>query len=487
MPEQPAGFDPREAERLDRAIDRIVAGAAPDWTGDPQLDRLVALAARLHHELPRDLPDPAFRARLKDDLTGRIPLVQPVSRRPIASRYLPVYGSLAAVFLVALVVGALAFWPEDDEPGRRSANTTLMQATIATTVTAFSPPVETVPADVETQAAEPTTSSTTALRVPSATTAPAPTSAPSPTDVPAPSPTAPPNATESPAPGSATVLQARLPGIDPATVEEGPVPAAGGGGEGPSTDVTYVMDVTAPSLATSSTVYRLTPPAADPVEFCRDLAAKAGIPDDDVRATDESGRTEVFAGEPGAGVVYWRPDAGVFQVSSVQDGGAEALDPDAIAARALGWLESIGYPVASLGSPRVDDFGDLFQVDIPLDGLPTPGVGHPLGVTLMVHRDGTLAEAHGYWLAVDGADPVSLVSVEDAWSEVTSGGGYWRDGGMSSGGGEFRAENARLSSVLTRAGSDLVLQPVIEFSGTFTTKDGGSSAPVSVFVKATGD
>lgn len=486
MPDQPASFDPRRAEQLDQAIDQILAGGTPPVSGDPQLDRLVAFAARLHRDLPRDLPDPAFRARLKDDLTGRIPIVQPATRRRFALTRLPIYGSLAAVFVLAMAAGVMAIWLDGrDEPPTQVANTTLMSATASPTNPADAPAIAPGFGDVVTRTAEVTIAATTAMLLPTATLAPAATAEPSPTVGEAPSATAPPEPTTPPAPASATLALASLPAIDPATIEHGPVPAADGGGPGPSAGVTYVMDAAAPTLAASSTAYHLSPPAEDPVDFCRALAERAGIPTDDVHAIDASGRTEVFAGEPGAGTLYWRPDAGVFQYSGAATPGDDEITPDAVAERAGAWLDAIGYPTASLGEPRIDDFGDLWLVDFPYAGLPTPGVGYPLGVTVMLGKDGTVTEARGYWLATTAQESVPLVSVGDAWKAVTDGEGYWRDGGMSSAGGEFRADAVRLSSVLTNSGGDLVLQPVVEFSGTFTAPD-GSSAPISVFVQAAG-
>lgn len=486
MPEQPASFDPRRAEQLDQAIDQILAGGTPPASGDAQLDRLVALAARLHRDLPRDLPDPAFRARLKDDLTGRIPIVQPAARRTFALTRLPIYGSLAAVFVLAIAAGVMAIWLDGrDEPPTQIANTTLMSATVSPTSPADASTTATGFGDVVARTAEATMSATTALLLPTATLAPATTAEPSPTVGEAPPATAPPEPATPPAPASATVALASLPAIDSATIEQGPVPAADGGGPGPSADVTYVMAATATTLAASSTVYHLSAPAEDPVDFCRALAERAGIPTDDVHATDASGRTEVFAGEPGAGTIYWRPDAGVFQYSGAATPGDDEITPDAAADRADAWLDAIGYPTAPLGEPRVDDFGDLWLVDFPYAGLPTPGVGYPLSVTVMLGKDGTVTEARGYWLVTTGQESVALVSVADAWKAVTEGGGYWRDGGMSSAGGEFRADSVRLSSVLTNSGDGLVLQPVVEFSGAFTAPD-GSSAPISVFVQAAG-
>ena len=240
MPEQPASFDPRRAEQLDQAIDQILAGGTPPASGDAQLDRLVALAARLHRDLPRDLPDPAFRARLKDDLTGRIPIVQPAARRTFALTRLPIYGSLAAVFVLAIAAGVMAIWLDGrDEPPTQIANTTLMSATVSPTSPADVSTTATGFGDVVARTAEATMSATTALLLPTATLAPAATAEPSPTVGEAPPATAPPEfattppeSATPPAPASATVALASLPAIDSATIEQGPVPAASGASRG---------------------------------------------------------------------------------------------------------------------------------------------------------------------------------------------------------------------------------------------------------------
>lgn len=486
MPEPPIDIDPRQAERLDRAIDQIIAGGNLPASGDARLDPLVALAARLHRDLPRDLPDPAFRSRLKDDLTGRLPIIQPATPRVSPFSRLPIYGSLAAVFVLAVAAGVMAVWLGGrDESPTTATSAKLMQVTAVATTHVLAPASATGSGSVVTRTAESTVTITAALLLPTATIAPVGTAAPTVTPEPPAAPSAQPTQpTQPPAQASATVLRASLPAIDAATIEHGPVPAADGGGPAPSSGVTYFLDAEPASLGDSVTVYHLSPPAEDPVTFCRDLAAKAGIPTDDVHAADASGRTEVFAGTPDSGSLYWRPDAGVFQFSSAATGGQDDLRPDAIAERAAAWLDAIGYPTAMLGGPHIDDFGDLWQVSYAYAGLPTPGIGYPLGVSVMLQDDGTVAEARGYWLAADSQETVELVSVADAWDSVTHGGGYWLDGGISSAGGEFHADAVTLASVLTNTGGDLVLQPVVKFSGTFIASD-GTTASISVFARAT--
>ena len=50
---------PESSERLDRAIDRLIAGAPLSRLDDPELDALLRVAERLRRELPGTLPEPA--------------------------------------------------------------------------------------------------------------------------------------------------------------------------------------------------------------------------------------------------------------------------------------------------------------------------------------------------------------------------------------------------------------------------------------------
>ena len=470
MSEQPIGFDPHQADQLDQAIDQIIASGASSASGDTQLDSLVALAALLQHDLPRDLPDPAFRSRLKAELIDRPVRISPVPKpHPWFSRNLRVYGSVAAILVLALVAGMVAFWPDRQESPSVAIGVKSVETASALTQQPAGGATETGPVVAANQTAD---AETATIAVFSSTETP----------VPGGSETTP-QPTKPAGPERATAFLAILPGVNATTVEQGPAPASEGGGPGPTGGVTYVMNATATALAASAIVYHLSPPSEDPVTFCREVARKAGIPADDVRATDLSGRVEVLAGVPGASVLYWRPAAGVFQLSSNTAPGGGVLSPTLLGDSARSWLADIGYPVSALGESSVAERDGLWQVAFPLAGVPVPDLGYPLGVTVMLQRDGTVAEAYGYWLTIDYEESVDLRSVTDAWQMVTHGDGYWRDGGLSAGGGEFRAESVHLGAILTDAGKDLVLQPVIEFAGVFTASD-GTTAPIKVYAQA---
>jgi hypothetical protein len=117
--------------------------------------------------------------------------------------------------------------------------------------------------------------------------------------------------------------------------------------------------------------------------------------------------------------------------------------------------------------------------------MPEIGLGHPLGVTIFVNDDGAITEASGYWLRIKNADSAQLLPADDIWQAVSSGHGLWTGGGIVTAGGEFRADTIQLTYFLTRDPSgDLVLQPVVQVTGDFTTADGLSTARISCFIQA---
>src|SRR5690606_8931441 len=97
-------------DRLNRAIDRLTSRQPVPVFEDAELAELVELAGRLHNELPSDLPDPAFRGALREQLADPGPrLVE--SRSPAATRRFPLAmagGAIAAVLVVAVAVGLVA-------------------------------------------------------------------------------------------------------------------------------------------------------------------------------------------------------------------------------------------------------------------------------------------------------------------------------------------------------------------------------------------
>ena len=94
--------DTERYDRLDKSLDDVTAGGQPSSTGDAEVDRLARFAPDL-----MDLPDPAFKERLRAELFLRAPLIHRLrlwltgGRRPQL-----LAGGLSLAVLVAVVAGA---------------------------------------------------------------------------------------------------------------------------------------------------------------------------------------------------------------------------------------------------------------------------------------------------------------------------------------------------------------------------------------------
>ena len=279
-----AGSD--STERLNAAIDRMLAGGPSSVANDPELRALLQLAARLRDELPPDLPDPAFRSGLKQQLTASRPVVVPRTRAALPARFpwVAAVSAIAAVMLAAVSVGTLGIWLGDDagNPTRVTelADVSADQLTATTlgiaTMTAESNPAITLDATSpdgpsNTTASQPTgvtppaTEPTPATEPPSETT-PA-TAAPTTRTVEVTSTS---EATESPS-------LAAVPPVDDQHVEQGPQPASDGGSGPPASDVSYLLATELPDLDDDAEVYRLVPPSVDPETFVTTMAEMMGM------------------------------------------------------------------------------------------------------------------------------------------------------------------------------------------------------------------
>lgn len=487
-------------ERLNSAIDRMLNGGPPPILNDPELQDLLQLAALLHNELPDDLPDPAFRLNLKQQLTTTYPIPVAVHRQrvaaPVRFPWVAAVSAIAAVMLAAISIGSLAIWLDndsDDSPGFREvavfsadqltattigistttaeANLGNPTATIAATapndrsrMTTIPPAGDEPETAVATSGTEPTTIATATIPVASTRS----------TD---------PTATSDPTTGPSL---AAVPPVDAEHVEQGPRPAADGSSGTPAADVTYVLETSLPDLGDDAHVYRLAPPEIDPEVFVERVANELGMVGDIV-VDAPMGRTVYHLFDDDRGSFHWTPETGAFTISMTSTTTGASMPFDQVVVAATDWLTEIGYPVDQLATDvRAEPMGNAaWRLDARYDSMPEIGLGHPLGVTVYINADGTISEVSGYWLEVKEVDSAHLHSADAIWQAVSSGNGYWTGGGIVEGGGEFRVDAMQITYLLTRDPSgDLVLQPVVETSGEFTTADGLSSARVSCYVQA---
>jgi hypothetical protein len=87
-------------ERLSQALDGLIAGKAPESTGDAEVDRLVDVASGLS-----GLPDPGFKAQLKAELCPRDRWFSWIGRGAMTAKLRQIYrGPLVRVPIAAVAV-----------------------------------------------------------------------------------------------------------------------------------------------------------------------------------------------------------------------------------------------------------------------------------------------------------------------------------------------------------------------------------------------
>jgi len=484
-------------ERLNSAIDRMFAGGPAPVLNDPDLHELLQLATRLRHELPNDLPDPAFRLGLEQQLTASGPVALPRTRAAAPTRFpwVAAVSAMAAVLLAAVSVGTLGIWLGNDSGGPSNetnlagVNADQLTATTLGFATTTVNAIPTAPEMIPTTTAPGGPSSMTTIQPSSEPTESVEPSDPTePATEPTATQSAPSTLTTEPAPTTQQTegpSLAAVPPVDNEHVEHGPQPAASGDSGPPAVDVSYALNTAMPDLGDDATIYRFAPPATDPEEFVITISDALGLQGDIV--TDQpTGQTVYHLGDD-TGSFYWTPDTGAFTVATTQTGGGPSLQLEQLVVAAREWMAAIDYPVDLLEPEMSAEPNDdtSWRLEARYAAMPDIGLGHPLGVTIYINADGTVTEASGYWLNPKESESAVLLSAEDIWETVRSGQGYWTGGGIVEAGGAFSADSMQITYILTRDPSgELVLQPVVQTSGEFITADGLSSARISCFVQA---
>ena len=524
---------------------------------------LLLLALRLQEELPRDLPDPAFRSALLAQLLEQaatehaaqaaerahpaparsaayaapVQTSAPKATLPASGRrmtaasagargagagsratrqptfsYMRAIAAIAAVMVAAISVGTLAIWMNDDDgdtPGGIAGGQQTATAQVAFNTVSGEP---TSSGDVGGTSGQDVTNPSNSTGLPTVSDDPTATLAIERTPVPgstaattteaAPTTTTTttnPTATtletaiaSATAPGQSTViLLANVPPVDAAHVEQGPVPASDGGGPTPPRDDTIVMLETAmPTSAASAPLYRLSPPAIPPAALVQEVANALGINGESFETQGIEGGSEWAVTDDTGAWFQWDPVSGSFSFAAATNDTAPTggISPSEALDVARQWLESIGYPVSDMTTAEPSALDPtLWMVNLAVDAMPHPGLGHPIGVTAHIDLDGNVVAASGYWLTLTLQEDAPLIAMEDAWAVITDCKGIWTGGGIVGAGGDFRVDDIQVSYLLTTLGdSKLVLQPVYRASGVFTAAD-GSSSRVSVYVQAVRD
>lgn len=465
-----------QADRLSRKIDRLQSGQ-PSPIHDGDTEDLAELARLLIEQIDKSQPDPEFRAQLKRDLIDPGPRLVNFRPRSGPRRY-PVpalFGALTVVLVASAVTGWMAF----SDSGANSQEAVNQVARFATAT-------PTTGALITTGAAatfEPTVRGTGAnagnLSTDNAGGDPAGTD--------------PLQAQQNSAQEPITTAQravVEFPPVDSRHVELGALATVASPASDSPVDVTFsqTVDPASISLERKGAAYQFSSPYVHPDLILRSVQEFLGI-EAQIEKRERGGKM-IYALTSGEGSISftWSPESGAFSCT-LPDPYA-AGDIEDLTEAAVQWLRDFGFPVGSSDVQPVlqtNDNGQRF-IHVPLGDseLPNPAVGHPMTITLVIDDQDRIVSVSGYWLEVTDQSEVSLVTAEQAWQQVQSGGGYWPQGSVPREAGEFVAEQFEVSYMLTSAASPkhgLTLQPVIAISGSFYPEDGSTSYSTTIYVQ----
>jgi hypothetical protein len=415
------------AKQLDDAIERQRAVPQQPASNDPALLPLLALAARLDHELPSDLPDPAFRARLGQQLRTPPPTVR---RFFYDWRFGVAAAVLVIILLIVVIFGSSALSGDGNVPPARE---TVVSAMIGGEGTAAPGTIGT-PRTVEDTAVFPPIDAEHVVLIPSAT----------------------PVAT-------ATATVARTPAAEP-------TPGV-------------ALHTTLPNLPETAPTWLLTGPEQTQ-PFLETLIARTGItgqiePDASAgqnayKVVDTSGFAAIHWNQHDA---YFRYDRGRLEPTPPPI--RATTDP---AVTAKDWLSEIGFDLTTIKykeSAQVISGRTIVRFD-PIN-LPATALAPGLGVTLGVDPDGSIQFAEGFWLSLGQTAEVHLRDGQQMLADAEDGKWFSTEGA----GGPLSLDitSAQLTYLLTRADdSSYLLQPVMAFGGTRGTTR--SPAPGVIYVSA---
>lgn len=439
----------RESDRLDRAIDRLLNGQPVPVFDEVELEEIVQLAGRLHRTLPDDLPDPAFRESLLEQLLEPRPRPLPMPSRPSRLRQSPVYtfgGAIAAVFVAVIAVGVIAsgqFWnssPESEPLPLGAGITDESRPTFQTmaTVTATVGSLAVVSTREAQQVDEETTS---------------------PVAVP-------------PLMASQIEVGAK------ATLEVSEPP--------PASNVTYELASALPDTEPFVPVYRFSVPDVDVMALFNDVSNALDL-DGEMTTRSVRGKTVISFESTNGTTFTWLPASGAFACELLGGGARLDGEPQEMVVQAYAWLRESGFPLQEPApEPIITESEDgSVQLDFPVDGFANMALGHPLTVSVWIDREGVIRSVSGYWLHLVETMHLDMRSPEEAWQELSEGKGFWSSLVPIVESGEYQVRSFSLAYVLTiDANKDLVLQPVYRALGAYVDDRGNVIDNVSVLIQA---
>ena len=415
------------AEQLDDAIERQRAAPDQPASDDPELVPLLDLAARLDRELPPDLPDPAFRVQLGQQL-HRPPAT--IRRFFYDWRFGVAAAALVIILLIIAIFGSGALSGDSTVPPARETVVSAMSGGEGTAA----PGTLGTPRTVEDTDVFPPIDAEHVVLIPTPT-----------------------------ATATAMATAASTPAAQP-------TPGV-------------ALRTTLPELPGTAPTWLLTgPEEAQP--FLETLIARTGIIGQIEK--DESAGQNAYqvVDTSGFAAIHWNQHDAYFRY----DRGRLEPTPPPIrattnpAVTAKDWLSEIGFDLTTIQykeTAQVISGRTIVRFDpinLPVTAL-TPG----LGVTLGVDPDGSIQFAEGYWLSLGQTAEVHLRDGQQMLAAAEN--GEWYSTEAATDPLSLDITSAQLTYLLTRADdSSYILQPVMAFGGTRGTTQG--PAPDVIYVSA---
>lgn len=443
-----------QAEAFDEALERLRNGKAGE-NDDPEMEELLHLAGRLDRELPGDLPDPAFRDRLKRQLlTGQYSLEAPTDidearwrRRLLASpwRAGAAAASVAVILILAVVLGldSLTGTSEDDtDPSDQVA------MPVDDDAVEEQPDEAPVPeGDAVEEAEEPPADSDSDMGILQADDGP---------DAPV---------------ESDQWQPANLPPFDGRHIVVAPLSATTLLAEASETDpeVEWANGIEMPDLPESAPVYYLSAPP-DPMALMATMERTFEIDGTIIEGDSESSIPYELLNGDEEPILQWDPTAAYFQFNGAAaaiDVDLPGIDSDDVVERAHAWLEMIGFDLFSIEyATDTEAAGDATVVRLEPVDMPETGLGLKLGAELIITADGMIQEASGFLLSLVDVRDMPVRAPSEAWTMAREGDAFWPDVDHALDDPMVAIAEVKIIHLLTRLDeANYVLQPAVKFMG----------------------
>lgn len=415
----------QSAKQLDDAIERRRTDPDQPAGGNPDLMPLLALAARLDHDLPPDLPDPAFRVQLGQQLQ-----TLPASLRRFFYdwRFGVAAAALIVILLIIAIFGSGALSGGGNVPPARETVVSAMSGGEGTA----EPGTIGTPRTVEDTAVFPPIDAEHVVFIPTVT-------------------------------PTATATAASTPAVQP-------TPGV-------------AVHTTLPELPETAPTWLLTGPE-ETQAFLETLIARTGITGE-IEKDERAGRNAYqVVDTSGFAAIHWNQHDAYFrydrgQLEPTPPPIRATTDPEVTA---KDWLSEIGFDLTTIQykeTAQVISGRTIVRFDpinLPVTAL-TPG----LGVTLGIDPDGSIQFAEGYWLSLGQMAEVHLRDGQQMLDAAQNGEWFSTEGHDDS--LSLGINSAQLTYLLTRADdSSYLLQPVMAFGGTRGSEHG--PAPDVIYVSA---